>query len=897
MRGWLTGAIDPMGGTSSRGHDELGRLVTETDAGGLTATRAYDAVGRVTERVDAAGTRMRWEYDAAGRITSYGRPGGPPVTIERDPAGRIVAIDEPGSFRHRLAWDAAGRLVERSRDQLTLTWRYTVGGDRAAIAYPDGTATTYTHDAEGRVTGLHHPAVGAMTLERDASGRLVGVAGDGLRARWRYDGGDLVGYEVRTDDTSEVARLTRDPAGRVVAAEVNGVVRHYTYDAAGQLRTVTTPAGEYSYAYDANGRLVREATPAGAVEYVYDPAGRLTVRRQGTSEAAHEYDGAGVRPDATRDSAEPTSSIVVDALGELAEVDGTSLLWDTADPLTPVAWMGGQAVIGAGAPWALAGAEGATWLAPDWQGSIGGPRDPWGAVESGTPAPGTELQLGYRGEVEFHGQVWLRHRVYDPGTRGFLGPDPLAGVPGTPYAAHPYHYAGNNPINSADPLGLRPVTDAELSAYRDQMGRGPWDRGVDFAKHNWKYVAVAGFGFGGLLLSDSGRRFLARETRALAQRAKGMADAYLVINYGRHLDGSVASPEERLQAALDTTVGLLDSVGDIGLDGAKFLAWGSRHGLVGPLPLPTQPISDWLNKYDHASQLVFDVTGIENPVDYGSGAYGLGYLTGFVATIAVDIVAPELIVAQAARAARAARAAEEALRAEEAARAAARLARAAEEARRAAEARRAEEAARALRARGVAMDRLRGQIGEEAAQKLATKIDAHALEKLTEDLTGLEIERLADNLGAAGVERLAADMSEPEIKALRNRLDDLANDIDKGGITPGSRLEAVDGYSLEVSGEMKGPIRRANGDVNPRENGADLVDADGGLWDHKIATSKRGFNVKKFVDKVEFNDIRNGEKIMVNHSELSAPDLAALLAEIDARGLRSHFWFLPPLKP
>ncbi|MGH8907050.1 MAG: RHS repeat-associated core domain-containing protein, partial [Egibacteraceae bacterium] len=107
---------------------------------------------------------------------------------------------------------------------------------------------------------------------------------------------------------------------------------------------------------------------------------------------------------------------------------------------------------------------GAVWLDADWQGSIGGAmRDPWGAGAAETGGHG----LGWRGELEVDGLVWLRNRVYDPASRVFLSPDPLPGVPGASSAANPYHYAANDPIGLLDPLGLRPLTDAELAAYRD----------------------------------------------------------------------------------------------------------------------------------------------------------------------------------------------------------------------------------------------------------------------------------------------------------------------------------------------------------------------------------------------------------------------------------------------
>jgi len=93
--------------------------------------------------------------------------------------------------------------------------------------------------------------------------------------------------------------------------------------------------------------------------------------------------------------------------------------------------------------------------------------DPWGA---GTATAGDGPALGYLGEVEVGGLVWLRNRVYDPATRQFLTPDPLPGIPGLPVAAHPYHYADNNPIGRVDPLGLQgqPLSIEDYNAYRKE---------------------------------------------------------------------------------------------------------------------------------------------------------------------------------------------------------------------------------------------------------------------------------------------------------------------------------------------------------------------------------------------------------------------------------------------
>jgi hypothetical protein len=181
----------------------------------------------------------------------------------------------------------------------------------------------------------------------------------------------------------------------------------------------------------------------------------------------------------------------------------------------------------------------------------------------------------------------------------------------------------------------------------------------------------------------------------------------------------------------------------------------------------------------------------------------------------------------------------------------------------------------------------------------ATKVLAGRVRALTRALRGAKSVKEA----AASRRRILAEIRDAlrrppkQTPAQRQqRVDDLARDPDKGGISDNSRREATDAIQLEEAGRVKGPLRRANGKENPRENGADFVDADGGLWDHKIATSRNGnFDAESYVGKIVERDISQGEKIMLNHKNLNLTDREALLRAIDARGLRDEFLFHPPL--
>lgn len=426
-------------------------------------------------------------------------------------------MQAPGSARDVLSWDAETRLVERARGDLAMRWRYDADGERSAIVYPDGSEATFTRDASGYAVAIDHPAFGAIELERDAVGRLVGATGDAMQARWCYRDGDLAEYEMRAGGTLRTAHLTRDPIGRVVQATVDGAEHTYDYDAAGQLVAATTPAGSYAFAYDANGRLERESSPAGPSAYRYDAAGQLLERSSGENHVVgFEYDAAGRRvresgPDVEQryvwdalgrlseiqhragEHEQRSLRLGIDALGELAAVDGNALMWDSAATFQPLTWDGQAAVIGDGAPWARAGGAGVEWLAPDWQGTVGDvARDPWGAVIGAGASQLPEIRLGYRGELELGDDTWLRARIYRPAARSFPSPDPLEPSLGTASAMNRYHYADNDPIGRSDPLGLQPVTEEQLKEYRHKMGRNALQFAADQAGDVSAVLTVVG---------------------------------------------------------------------------------------------------------------------------------------------------------------------------------------------------------------------------------------------------------------------------------------------------------------------------------------------------------------------------------------------------------------------
>lgn len=224
--------------------------------------------------------------------------------------------------------------------------------------------------------------------------------------------GLVAAQQLTRDGATQTTRLTRDEAGRVIAADVDGAVTRYTYDPAGQLTGLRGPDGATTvYSYDAAGRLVTEETGGDRIVYRWDAAGQLTSRRDGRGVRVYRYDGAGRRvretgPDGTQrlfgwDGRGNLASITAvgrdgdrrwahrlasDVLGELAGVDETGLWWDTDAGLpqliqadtTPVETAAGATGLG-----------GQGWAGPGWGARPTPDADPWAATAS-TPLGGVD---------------------------------------------------------------------------------------------------------------------------------------------------------------------------------------------------------------------------------------------------------------------------------------------------------------------------------------------------------------------------------------------------------------------------------------------------------------------------------------------------------------------------
>ena len=587
--------IDPLGGVEARDFDAMDRCTTITDPLGHVSRAVYDAAGRLVKNVDADGRVIEIGYDDAGLESSLNVDGRPFSRTSRDAKARMRTIedfsDPERPLTHTLAYDPRGLLVRHDRSPAggrdgdgtaSIRLTYDADGLRSSVTAPGGATTTYRRDGASDVIAVEHPGLATATLERDRAGRVVAAAAGGARHEWAFLDGFASRHTVTGGGRTRTSLMEYSEDGLLESVSADGAKTRYRYDASAQMVEAAGPRGVNSWAYDAAGRLTRERVDGVDWERTYDAAGRLIGASSDKGDAvAYAYDRSGrrtgeKRSDGSRRDYEWTglwtlsgvtdhsgdadhggggdpvvrTTTLVDALGQLSRVDDEELFFD--DATGGLLQAGDRAIVHAG-PLTACGPDG--WLEPPaWRPG----RDTAAANPYLSPAAraslGPALGLGAGGELRVAGMEWLGARVLDPASRSFLSPDPVEPTAGAGWAASPYSYAGNNPVNLYDPAGLHPITAEELDAYRK----------ANSPKWGTALAIIAGVGL------------------AFVPGAQGLAAALItgaVLGGGASLIDQACSgyPIDWKQVGLSTVLGAAG--GGLGYGAGKAFEWAARTPL------------------------------------------------------------------------------------------------------------------------------------------------------------------------------------------------------------------------------------------------------------------------------------------------------------------------------
>ncbi|MGE3778910.1 MAG: RHS repeat-associated core domain-containing protein, partial [Pirellulaceae bacterium] len=398
------------GGTNAYVYDALDRVTRVTQSGPTVAPKRadfeYDAVSHfaaIQRYADLAATQLvastAFTYDGAHRLTSL---------IHRDPGQAVLnsfsyAFDGADRITRMTDGDGVTDYVYDRRDQLTQAQH----SDEALVD------EIYGYDAAGNRTSSHQPGADYEI-------------GDGMAG------------------TPDANRLTSDG------------IYLYEYDRAGSLtRRITDATGEIrEFAYDHRQRLVRVVDRAGqgsaptqTVEFLYDALNRRVGRFT-------DLDGDGPAPERRSYLVHSGDAVLaewVDPDGDgpapLAE-DHRYLHGPALDQVLAQEDASGQVL------WTMTDHLGTVRDVVDGQGDVVNhlQYDSFGKVVSETdPAVDVVYQFTGREWDAATGLLYLRARYYDPAIGRFTQEDPLGMAGGD---VNLYRYAGNRPIEYADPLGM-----------------------------------------------------------------------------------------------------------------------------------------------------------------------------------------------------------------------------------------------------------------------------------------------------------------------------------------------------------------------------------------------------------------------------------------------------------
>jgi RHS repeat-associated protein len=429
--GNLTTRVDGSG-TTTNVYDEQNRPTSKT-IGGITTSLSYDHNSNITSFTDPTGT-VNYRYDNANRLTALAEPGGScPGTLvfpnstgctgfAYDVSDRRIATQYPNGVKNATVFDDAGRimfitatntaaavLAKRSYTYTTHPTTLREGALRKTMTTDTGAVTTYTYDAVQRLK--------------------IAVTGT-VTESWTYD---LNG-------------------NRVTSAKTGATTVNYAYNAADQLCWTSTatgtcaapPVGASTYTFDANGNQTKAATTTST----WNTSDQLATHTN-SSTTSFTYAGQGN----TERLTSGTMSFLNGSLGITRQSNATGTVSFIRDPQGNLISMRNTA----GASfYYTTDALGSTILLTDSTQAKAATYlyDSWGntTTQTGTLASVNPWRFagGYKDDAT--GYTKFGARYYGPGNGRFTQPDPSW------QEANRYLYAGANPINNSDPLGLAAAT-------------------------------------------------------------------------------------------------------------------------------------------------------------------------------------------------------------------------------------------------------------------------------------------------------------------------------------------------------------------------------------------------------------------------------------------------------
>jgi len=319
-------------------------------------------------------------------------------------------------------YDVNSRLTQIVQGSQGADFTYDTVNRRTSLVLPNGITVTYTYDEASRLiaqtyTGPTGP-LGNLSYAYDANGSRIATGGSWART--------LVPASVPT--SSYDAANEQLAFGQVVQA----------FDANGNLLTQTDLSGTTTNTWDPRNRLVAINGPSVSAAFSYDTLSRRVAKTINGQTTTFHYDGL----DAVRENGPAGEASYLRTLA----IDEALTRTDASGPTSFLADILGSTL-------ALVDPSGTPSTAYAYE--------PFGATQiSGAPSSNP---FQFSGRENDRGEIYYyRARYYDLLRGRFLSPDPLGLRSGD---TNLYVYAGSNPVNITDPLGLFGVWSCAQCVY------------------------------------------------------------------------------------------------------------------------------------------------------------------------------------------------------------------------------------------------------------------------------------------------------------------------------------------------------------------------------------------------------------------------------------------------
>jgi RHS repeat-associated protein len=287
--GNLLSMTDAMGNTTVYGYDSSNNLTSKTVqmTSSTTATTkyTYNSFGEVLSTTDQLGYVTTNTYDSKGNLLSATTPApgnGPSGSVTQfayNSLGELTTITDPLNNLTTLAYTPVGLIntITDAKNNVT-TYGYDSHGNRTSVTDALNHQTTFTYDSMDRLTKITYPDSTTTQFGHDYRGRRTTVTDqNGKVTTYAYDDADRL--LTVTDAASNVATYGYDTENNLTSIEdANHNTTSFTYDAFGRVTKTTFPSGHIEmYGYDADNNLTSKTDRKNQyITYAYDLMNRLT---------------------------------------------------------------------------------------------------------------------------------------------------------------------------------------------------------------------------------------------------------------------------------------------------------------------------------------------------------------------------------------------------------------------------------------------------------------------------------------------------------------------------------------------------------------------------------------------------------------------------------------------